>query len=246
MTDRTYREYVADDDFISEYSEYQKRYADTIRESDRVILDLVRTETTEAPVTLLDIGCSTGNLLRHLKRAFPSLALVGGDLTPSVLARCREDPELEGIEFAELDILDLPAARYDVVVANAVLYLLQDDEYARAAESVAASLRAGGTFIAFDFFHPFEQDLAIRETSRTHPEGLTLHFRPFSQARAVFERAGFDRVEFHPFEIPVDLERPTDDAEILSYTVPAADGRRLLYRGTLFQPWCHFVARKPS
>jgi SAM-dependent methyltransferase len=244
VIERTYRDYVADEEFISGYSDYQRRYATRIRESDRVLIDLVRDATRGEPATLLDIGCSTGNLLRHLKRLAPGLELVGGDLTPRVLEECRHDPELAGISFEELDILALPGARYDVVVANAVLYLLRDGEYAEAAASVAGSLRPGGAFLAFDFFHPFEQELAIREVSRTHPEGLTLHFRPYARARAVLEGAGFGEIEFSPFQIPIDLERPQDDGEIDSYTVRGGGGERLLFRGTLFQPWCHLAARK--
>jgi SAM-dependent methyltransferase len=246
VSEKTYREYVADERFISDYSEYQRRYANTIRESDRVLIELVREVTGGTPASLLDIGCSTGNLLRHLKQVVPEVGLTGGDLTPAVLDACRADPELEGVAFEVLDLLELPPSTFDVIVANAVLYLLRDGEYEEAAASVAQALRPGGTFLAFDFFHPFEQDLTIREASKTHPDGLTLHFRPYSRARAVFQEAGFAEVEFRPFAIPIDLERPEDDAEIISYTVPAADGTRQLFRGTLYQPWCHFVARLRS
>src|SRR5262249_6454818 len=104
MTERTYREYVTDDEFITGYSEYQRRYAANIRESDRVLVGLVRDVTEGEKGTLLDIGCSTGNLLRHLKRLVPGLELVGGDLTPRVLEECRRDPELADVSFEELDI----------------------------------------------------------------------------------------------------------------------------------------------
>jgi SAM-dependent methyltransferase len=194
---------------------------------------------------LLDIGCSTGNLLRHLRSALPELELTGGDLTPDVLARCRADPELEGVEFAELDVLALPEQRFDAVVANAVLFLLTDDEFARAAGSIKQALRPGGALVAFDLFHPFEQELEVRERSRTHPDGLVLHLRPYERVRDACEAAGFERIEFHPFEIPVDLPRNDDDGELITYTRRTDEGGRLLFRGALVQPWCHMVATAP-
>ena len=245
MSSQHYKEYVADREFIEDYSVYQRKYAEQVRESDRVVIDIV-TELADGRegLRVLDIGCSTGNLLRHLRNLVPGLELTGGDLTPEVLEGCRADPELEGVEFEEMDLLDLPRERFDVVIANAVLYLMSDEEFERAAASIAGALREGGHFVAFDFFHPFEQELEIRETSRTHPRGLMLHFRPFDVGREVLGGAGFGEVDFRPFEIPIDLPRHEDDGELISYTRGAADGGRLLFRGTLFQPWCHAVARK--
>ena len=42
MTDFSYREYVADQRFLDEYNAYQGRYAQQMRESDKVLVGLVR------------------------------------------------------------------------------------------------------------------------------------------------------------------------------------------------------------
>src|SRR5260221_325307 len=69
----------------SAYDEYQKRYKEEPRESDKVLLSMIAEaiEGREKP-RLLDVGCSTGNLLSHISRRFSwdRLALVGGDLLP--------------------------------------------------------------------------------------------------------------------------------------------------------------------
>lgn len=246
-----YRRYVADREFAEGYNAYQRRYAGTVRESDRVIIDLVRALVTErqegsAPVRLMDVGCSTGNLLLHLNREVPGLDLIGGDLMASSLQECRANPDLAGIRFEEVDALAIGRqADLDVVVVNAVFYMFSDDDVAASLRSIAAALRPAGAVIVFDFFHPFDQDLAICERSPTHRDGLMLHFRPFENVTKMLQGTGLDAPRFIPFEIPIDLPRPEHDGDISSYTVATADGRRLLYRGALSQPWCHMIARRP-
>lgn len=244
MTERAaYLDYVADTTFTEGYREYQRRYAERPRESDRVLVEMIDRETRDRPgAEVLDLGCSTGNLLRHVRTVRPDLRLTGGDLIAGHLEECRADPGLAGITFAEIDALAIGrTAAWDLIVMNAVLYLFTPDQFARALSSVARALRPGGALLVFDLFHPFGQELTITEASETHPEGLTLHFRSYAGVEAAARRAGFGRPRITPFRIPIDLPRPDDDDQIISYTVPAADGERLLFRGTLHQPWCHTV-----
>lgn len=231
------------------YLEHQQRYVVEPKEADKVLIELVRALAAEhaRPLRVLDIGCSTGNLLRHLDRAVPGLDLTGGELAEEALAECRSDPELASIGFERMDVLTLePTAGFDAVIANAVLFLFDDDEFSRAVASISGALRPGGALFVFDFFHPFEQRLEIHELERTHADGLRLTFRPYSLTQAALERHGFDRIEFRPFEIPIDLPRRTRDDEIVTYTRRLETGERLLFRGALCQPWCHLVARRAA
>jgi hypothetical protein len=69
------------------------------------------------------------------------------------------------------------------------------------------------------------------------------------EVRTIFEETGFTDVWFQPFNISIDLAR-VDQAEggsfqdLCSYTIKAEDGRRMLFRGALYQPWCHMMGRK--
>ena len=90
----SYQNYVTDEQFLSDYNSYQAKYAANIRESDKVMLAILRDviakyEKKDKPLRLLDVGCSTGNLLLHLKYHFPELDLTGGDLAIVVIARQR-------------------------------------------------------------------------------------------------------------------------------------------------------------
>src|SRR5262249_16009968 len=109
---------------------------------------------------------------------------------------------------------------------------------------IGRSLVDGGHFFAFDFHHPFEQDLAIVDRSTWHPEGLMLHFRSYKTTSAILRASGFSDVSFHPFQIPIDLPRHEDPANIGTYTRRTVDGERVQFRGALAQPWCHLSAKK--
>lgn len=243
----SYHEYVADERFMAGYAEYQKRYATQVRESDRVLIEIVRglNDRRGPGLRLLDIGCSTGNLLLHLRNVVPGLELTGGDMVATIIEENRRNPDLAGIAFEEMDLLAIDReAAFDLVIANAVLYLLGDDELDRAVASVSRALNPQGAFLVFDFYHPFGQELEIVERTASHPDGLALHFRSYATAERTFRAHGFTSVDFHPFRIPINLPQPEHDDEIVSYTRQDETGEPMLFRGTLFQPWCHLVAEK--
>lgn len=245
----SYQDYVTDQKFLDEYNAYQAKYAKQMRESDKVFIGLVKEfigkQKTGQTTRLLDIGCSTGNLLLHLKRLMPELDLTGGDLANSSLQECRANPELKGIRFEEMDLLNLPqTGSYDIVAINAVLYMMEDAQFETALKNVAGILKPGGCMIVFDFFHPYPQDLHIIEVSKSHPDGLRLRFRPMSLANKILAAAGFTDPVYRPFTLPIDLPPSGGEGDLITYTVPAQDGRRLPFRGTIFQPWCHLTAQR--
>lgn len=130
------RDYVSDNNFLSDYNSYQTKYAKQIRGSDKVVMTLIQEAVAALKfvnrrLRLLDVGCSTGNLLLLVKRIFADLELSGGDLALSSLDKCRSNPELSGIEFKVMDLLKLPAEIYDIVIVNAVLYMMDDDQFER-------------------------------------------------------------------------------------------------------------------
>jgi SAM-dependent methyltransferase len=256
MSDKyTYKEYTSSESLYNRYSTYQKRYAKNIRESDKVLIRMIGEVAIRlggGRLSLLDIGCSTGNLLYHIRNAFPELRLTGGDLMAKVIEECRANQRLQDIRFDVMDIFSLPTAQpFDIILANAVSVYFEPEEYERAIGSVSRALKKDAYYIAFEWLHPYPQELKITETSRSHPKGLTIFFRRYSQVEEIFRRQGFTDIQFTPFQIPVDLPKGYifgDNADgfedLNSYTLKTEAGARLLFRGTLFQPWCFLLARK--
>jgi SAM-dependent methyltransferase len=251
METRTlYEQYPNDNEYIKSYIEYQKRYEKDARQSDMKLIELVSRTLADRPAPqrqkrLLDIGCSTGNLLIHLKNAFPTLHLTGGDLSELSIASCRTNPALSGVELEIMDIMRLGerAGRYDIITANAILYGFADDLFESGLRSMAQALLPGGSLVVFDFFHPWEQDVALIEKSALFPQGHPLHFRSYSTARKALESAGLENFHFSPFQIGIDLP-DKGYASVSTRTTMITSGGRIMFRGCLSQPWCHLTARK--
>jgi SAM-dependent methyltransferase len=230
------------------YFDYQKCYATTMRESDKALLALMAEALAKAEkhgARLLDVGCSNGNLLRHLRRIAPKIEYWGGDIQPEVIKRCRIDPDLLGIRFELMNVRDLSAwPTFDIIVTNAVLFRFSDFEFESICSEISRALAPTGYFFSWDFYHPFEQELTVVDRSTWHPEGLLLHMRSMKNTQQILRRCGLVAVEFAPFEIPIDLPMPEDASDIRTYTRSTADGARLQFRGVIYQPWCHLIARK--
>lgn len=239
-----YRDYVGDAEHMRAYAAYQERYAGSLRESDRVLIELVR-EHAKPGASLLDMGCSTGNLLLHLSHLAPELELHGADMVGEIVEACRADERLAGVEFYEQDMLDLKLERsFDIVTANAALMFFTPEELRRALGQLGTIVNPGGHLIAFDYVQTVDVSVEIVETSRAFPKGLRFFFRGEREVRDLLDEAGFDEVALTPFHIPIDLPQPEDPAELQTWTRRTADGTGLSFRGGLYQPWCHLVARK--
>ena len=232
------------------YSRYQGKYFRKMRESDRIVIRLLHNLNRKRPNEhrsrkLLDIGCSTGNLLVHIKKALPGLELFGGDIVSKVIAENKRNPNLHGIRFEVLDALDLKIDhQFDFVTVNASLPFFDDDEFDRAIRNISRVVKNHGWLVIFDWFHPFDQEITIVERSKRIPK-LKIHFRSYARVRQSFKKAGFTTPIFKPFQMPFDLPK-RGPSDITSYTLRLRNGKRLCFRGILFQPWCHLIARKSA
>jgi SAM-dependent methyltransferase len=109
------------------------------------IAAFVRHIEGDYPFTVLDFGCGPG---RDLK-AFRDLGhvAVGLEGSPRFAAMARE---YSGCEVLEQDFLrlDLPAARFDGVFANASLFHVPARELPRVLRELHASLKSGGVLFS--------------------------------------------------------------------------------------------------
>jgi len=99
----------------------------------------------EPPFTILDLGCGPGRDLR----LFKSLGHepVGLDGSGAFVAMAREYAECE-VLHQDFLALDLPAARFDGVFANASLFHVPSQEIPRVLSELRAALKPGGVLFS--------------------------------------------------------------------------------------------------
>jgi len=96
-------------------------------ERTRPAADLLARVPLERAGLVVDLGCGPGNSTELLAARFPEAELVGIDSSPDMLAAAAE--RLPAARFVEADVASwTPAARPDLIFANAVLQWLPDHE----------------------------------------------------------------------------------------------------------------------
>jgi SAM-dependent methyltransferase len=103
---------------------------------------------------LLEIGCGNGHLLGHIRDRFPTLGLVGLDLSPEMveLARARNVPSSE-IVVGDVRRLSFPDAHFDVVVSERCLINILDIKaQGTALSELARVLVPGGHLVLIEAF----------------------------------------------------------------------------------------------
>ena len=244
MESPSYFDYVSNKPHIDDYKEYQKKYAENIRESDRKAIEYVKSVLSPDHKSLLDIGSSTGNFLRHVKNMVEGLSLAGIDMMEDLVQECKNDASLQGIEFYQKDVLKMTFDKpFDIVTVNAVFFALKLEEFEKAIASVSSCLSSGGYLVNFDYYHPFDNQLEIKEISPLFPNGLMLYPRSYNKTKEILEANNFEDIKIEPFEIPIDLP-VKDNSGTNTHTVKTEEGKRLCFRGMLCQPWSFLVARK--
>ena len=243
--DNWYKAYAASSTYHRDYIEYQSKYLKEPRRSDVEIIRILGEifHPYGDDLYLLDIGCSQGNLLYQIKESFPHWHLFGGDLSPIEIEECIKQPRLKGIDFKVMDIFDLPAAGYDIIIVNAVFFVFDNQESKIALESISNSLKNGGSVIIFDVLNPYPQNLQIIEEnlSSASLKKIRLHIRNIEFFESQANDSGLNLKRASPFYIDIDL--PSDEKSIVTHT-KKFDGFRYSFRGTLFQPWHHIVLQK--
>ncbi len=146
----------------------------------RAILELERSLAGEG--TIVDVGCSSGWMLRDLRRTFPRALVVGADYVSGPLARiAKADPSQP---LMQLDLVNapLPDGCLDAIVALNVLEHVEDDE--RATQQIHRMLKPGGVAII---------ELPAGEHLYDVFDKALMHRRRYATASAtrLFERAGF-------------------------------------------------------
>lgn len=99
-------------------------------------------------LSVLEVGCGFGDLSVHLRKRFPTVRYTGVDLSPRMVEEARRCHP--GLEFSCCDLMAMPDdAKYDVVLAQGIFYLLREDADARTKAMIEKMFALARKAVAF-------------------------------------------------------------------------------------------------
>lgn len=111
---------------------------------------IVQCAPSGAPLSILEIGCGTGEQLVSLARKFPNARLTGIDISdPNVAIACdlvQRESFSDRIEVVQADYLTRRLGNFDVIVSYSTLHLIPAPDVALFSK-LANELAPGGVFI---------------------------------------------------------------------------------------------------
>ena len=146
-------------------------------------VEQLRSHLSGTRPTILEVGCSSGFMIKAMKQAFPDATIIGADVVKAPLYRLAED--VPTVPLLRFDLLKcpLPDAAVDAVVMLNVLEHIEDDF--GAVQQARRILKPGGVLILEvpavpDLYDTF--DAALR------------HFRRYraSELSQMLQGAGFE------------------------------------------------------
>jgi len=243
----------ADTTYANSYLAHQDDYRREMRESDKQLIDLVASRIANPAgvgVSLLDVGCSSGTLLFNLGKRFPHMSLAGIDSMAEAVEKCQADLCLKAAKVSVGNVLELSEVKtYDVIVSSAALLYLNEEEFAEAMRRCTKALKPGGILITWDFYHPFRQELEIKQSNHANPEGVTWFYRSYGLVEKLLTGNGMSAVEFEPFYMPFDRPQKNplsedDNGLLLSFTHQIETGDRLSFAGGALFSWCYLIGTR--
>lgn len=118
----------------------------------KIAAELIEKITPNGLRDILELGCGTGNFTRLLRNRFEQARLKALDISPEMIAVCREKLSEKGLEFIIADAEELELdERFDLITSNATFQWFLDLEGTLA--KYAGCLSKGGVII-FSTFGP--------------------------------------------------------------------------------------------
>jgi ubiquinone/menaquinone biosynthesis C-methylase UbiE len=126
------------------------------------------------PVSVLDVGCGTGKLLRRAKTTWPQAQLIGIDPAPGMIERAKRLTANATFSTGMAEALPLQDASVDLALSTSSFHHWQDQ--AAGMREVARVLRPGGYFLLMDVSFPDWLVQAFRLKRFHSPAGLRTLF----------------------------------------------------------------------
>ncbi len=127
-------------------------------------------------LSVLEVGCGTGNVITRVPREYSGVKAVGCDPDLRALARAQKKANGTGVRFDRAYVQELPYGdgEFDRVLSSMMWHHLDEDVKTKAAEEIFRVLRPGGSLHLVDIGGEMAADdglLARRVANSPHAAG---------------------------------------------------------------------------
>jgi SAM-dependent methyltransferase len=198
---------------------------------------------------ILDVGAGAGANLYYMARRYPNYTFRGIDINADLVKlgnRKLQDKLVKNVSLDVADLYKLPLNykdKFDGIVMFQTLSWLP--EYKTPIEKMTS---LNPKWIALtSLFYDGEVNCKIETQDYTRP----LRNSPYKEAfyniysirlvRELFEGYGYGRFIYEPFEIDIDIPKPSHSG-MGTYTEMLQNGKRIQISGPLLMPWYFILA----
>jgi tRNA (cmo5U34)-methyltransferase len=166
-------------DIAQFFNSIKDEYSESVRRSNPCYAEMMEAllgylPAARTPVTILELGCGTGNLTLLLRERFPESNLIGIDVSEGSLEVCRRRLGVRRVDLRPMDMrtAEFEDGSFDVVASGLALHHLTDAERRDLYVSVRRWLRSGGWFVYCDRFRD-ESDPVTQVNRRIWQDGAS-------------------------------------------------------------------------
>ena len=212
-------------DYIYLKEDYYKNKKETFS----FLIDILQKQKM-ANSSILDLGCSKGELLYHIKKELPKITkLTGLDYSSDLISAAKEQTALKGIDLKVGDAQNFTLNEsFDFIVcAGTTGYF---DSLDKLFDMVKIHLNKNGVALIFHLFNELDVDVQVKDRNNAYfsdfETGWNLH--SINTAKKLLNSVGLKLKDTHKFELSFDDKPKEDPAR--SWTV-YVDGEKKLTNG---------------
>jgi SAM-dependent methyltransferase len=191
---------------------------------------------------VIDIGCGAGAVTTYLATRFPDVNFLGIDKESLLIKIAREKSAklgLKNVSFDSGNIYKLPKNLYiDGVILTQTILLFKD--YKKPMTNIFRKLKPRWVAVTGLFY---DGEISLYATAHEYKKNRTVNLNTYSinQFNNFCEKNKFRIALNQPFEIQIDLEKPTNPDFMGTYTekiiTKNGDTKRIQISGPLLQNW---------
>ncbi|PCJ20677.1 MAG: hypothetical protein COB02_03890 [Candidatus Cloacimonadota bacterium] len=204
-------------------------------------------EIIEKNDLIVDVGCGSGSNLIHLDDTFPDIECCGIDINEDLVSL--GNTEMKKRNKSEIKIICANFKTHSFkkkpkgILSYSFLSFLPSLDLGLEVMAAYSPDWIAATSLFYDGPLSCRTEVINHsETEDDHPTQCFYNTYSLEYTKKKFKDLGYNKFEFVPFDIDIDLLKP-DDKRLGTYTERLPSGRRLQISGPLLMNW-HFILAK--